>query len=50
MAAEGDGLRLVATDSYRLALRDLRGASVLSEGQSVLVPSKALGELTRARA
>lgn len=47
MAAEGDGLRLVATDSYRLAVRDLRGASVLSEGQSVLVPSKALGELAR---
>lgn len=47
MAAEGDGLRLVATDSYRLGLRDLRGASVLSEGQSVLVPSRALGELLR---
>lgn len=47
MAAEGDGLRLVATDSYRLAVRDLRGTSVLREGQQVLVPSKALGELTR---
>ncbi len=47
MAAEGDGLRLVATDSYRLAVRDLRGASVLRQGQSVLVPSKALGELGR---
>ena len=47
MAAEGDGLRLVATDSYRLAVRDLRGASVLREGQAVLVPSKALGELAR---
>ncbi|MEX2659262.1 MAG: DNA polymerase III subunit beta [Acidimicrobiales bacterium] len=47
MAAEGDGLRLVATDSYRLALRDVRGVSVLSEGQAVLVPSRALGELTR---
>ncbi|MDQ3146530.1 MAG: DNA polymerase III subunit beta [Actinomycetota bacterium] len=47
MAAEGDGLRLVATDSYRLAVRDLPGMSVLREGQSVLVPSKALGELTR---
>jgi DNA polymerase-3 subunit beta len=47
MAAEGDGLRLVATDSYRLAVRDLRGTSVLREGQTVLVPSKALGELTR---
>ena len=47
MAAEGDGLRLVATDSYRLAVRDLRGTSVLREGQQVLVPSKALGELAR---
>jgi DNA polymerase-3 subunit beta len=47
MAAEGDGLRLVATDSYRLAVRDLRGATVLREGQAVLVPSKALQELTR---
>jgi DNA polymerase-3 subunit beta len=47
MAAEGDGLRLVATDSYRLAVRDLRGTTVLREGQTVLVPSKALGELTR---
>lgn len=47
MAAEGDGLRLVATDSYRLAVRDLAGVSVLREGQSVLVPSRALGELVR---
>jgi DNA polymerase III subunit beta len=47
LAAEGDGLRLVATDSYRLAVRDLSGASVLAEGQAVLVPSRALGELAR---
>ena len=47
MAAEGDGLRLVATDSYRLAVRDLPGASILREGQAVLVPSRALGELGR---
>jgi len=47
MAAEAGGLRLVATDSYRLAVRDLPGASVLSEGQSVLVPSRALRELER---
>src|SRR5919202_6341067 len=38
--AEGGGLRLVSTDSYRLALRDLPGASFLSEGQRVLVPSR----------
>lgn len=47
MSAEGDGLRLVATDSYRLAVRDLRGAGVLAEGQKVLVPSRALNELQR---
>ena len=33
MAAEDGGLRLVATDSYRLAVRDLPGTSVLREGQ-----------------
>lgn len=47
MAAESGGLRLVATDSYRLAMRDLPSASVLSEGQSVLVPARALSDLTR---
>ena len=47
MAAEDDGLRLVATDSYRLAVRDLPGTTVLREGQSVLVPSRALKELER---
>jgi DNA polymerase III subunit beta len=47
MAAEDEGLRLVATDSYRLAVRDLPGASVLRSDQSVLVPSKALRELER---
>jgi DNA polymerase-3 subunit beta len=47
VAAEDDGLRLVATDSYRLAVRDLAGKSILAEGQSVLVPSKALSELQR---
>jgi DNA polymerase-3 subunit beta len=47
LAAEEGGLRLVATDSYRLAVRDLPGANVLSEGQQVLVPSRALSELAR---
>jgi DNA polymerase-3 subunit beta len=47
VAAEEEGLRLVATDSYRLAVRDLPGQSVLGEGQQVLVPSKALSELQR---
>ena len=47
MSAEEQGLRLVATDSYRLALRDLPGKTLVSEGQKVLVPSRALAELQR---
>jgi DNA polymerase-3 subunit beta len=47
LTAESDGLRLVATDSYRLSVRDLPGTSVLAEGQHVLVPSRALSELGR---
>jgi DNA polymerase-3 subunit beta len=47
LAAEQDGLRMVATDSYRLAMRDMPGTSVLREGQQVLVPSRALAELQR---
>ena len=47
MTAEESNLRLVATDSYRLAVRDLAGTTVLREGQKVLVPSKALAELQR---
>ena len=47
LASEGDGLRLVATDSYRLAVRDLEGTSVLGHDQKVLVPSRALQELQR---
>lgn len=47
LAAEGGGLRLVATDSYRLAVRDLPGVSALAGDRQVLVPSRALTELTR---
>ena len=47
LAAEEGGIRLVATDSYRLSMRDVSEASVLEEGQSVLIPSRALGELNR---
>jgi DNA polymerase-3 subunit beta len=47
MTAEDDGLRLVSTDSYRLAVRDLPGADVLRPGQQVLVPSRALDEVAR---
>ncbi len=47
LAAEAGGLRLVATDSYRLAVRDLPGAAVLGADQKVLVPSRALHEFAR---
>ena len=47
LAAESDGLRLVATDSYRLALRDLPGLSLLSGETQVIVPGRALSELVR---
>jgi DNA polymerase-3 subunit beta len=47
LTAEADGLRLVATDSYRLAVRDLPGTAVLGADQKVLVPSRALAELQR---
>ena len=39
-----EGLRLVATDSYRLALRDLPG---ISAGANALVPYRALREVGR---
>jgi DNA polymerase-3 subunit beta len=47
MASEADGLRMVATDSYRLAVRDLKGQEVLAADQKVLVPGRALTELQR---
>lgn len=47
LTAEEEGLRLVATDSYRLAMRDLPGTSVLETGRQVLVPSRAFSELVR---
>lgn len=47
LTAEAEGLRMVATDSYRLAVRDLPGASILGPDQKVLVPGKALNELQR---
>jgi DNA polymerase III subunit beta len=47
IAAEDDGLKMVATDSYRLAVRDLPQSSMLGAGQKVLVPSRALAELQR---
>ena len=47
LTAEAEGMRMVATDSYRLAVRDLPGASVLGTDQKVLVPGRALSELQR---
>jgi DNA polymerase III subunit beta len=47
IAPEGDGVRLVATDSYRLALRDIEGSDALAEGTAILVPARALMELQR---
>jgi DNA polymerase-3 subunit beta len=47
MASEDDGLKMVATDSYRLAVRDLPQSSMLAIGQKVLVPGRALAELQR---
>lgn len=47
MKATEEGLRLIATDSYRLAFRDFHGMSALEEGSQVLVPAKALGEVQR---
>jgi DNA polymerase-3 subunit beta len=47
LASEEDGIRMVATDSYRLAVRDLPDSSVLGSGQKVLIPAKALTELQR---
>jgi DNA polymerase-3 subunit beta len=48
LTAVGGGLRLVATDSYRLAVRDLQGVTqFLQEGQKVLVAGRGLGEVQR---
>jgi DNA polymerase III subunit beta len=47
ITAEDDGVRMVATDSYRLAVRDLPESDMLASGQKVLVPSRALTELQR---
>lgn len=43
------GVRLVATDSYRLALRNLPGVQALPEGiERIIVPARCLAELQRA--
>jgi DNA polymerase III subunit beta len=40
-------LRMVATDSYRMAMRDLPGAETLPGAVDLLVPARALSELQR---
>lgn len=47
MVATSNGLRLVATDSYRLAFSDLEGVSALADGSEVLIPARALSEIQR---
>ena len=47
IAPEGTGVRLVATDSYRLALRDIEGSDAFSDTSQILVPARALAELLR---
>lgn len=47
LTAFGGGLRVVATDSYRLAQRDLTSVTMEVGEKGVLVPSRALEEVTR---
>jgi DNA polymerase-3 subunit beta len=47
IAPEGADVRLVATDSYRLALRDIGGSDAFSDTSQILVPARALAELQR---
>jgi DNA polymerase III subunit beta len=47
IATEGSGIRLVATDSYRLALRDIEGSDASLDAAQILVPARALTELQR---
>jgi DNA polymerase-3 subunit beta len=45
--ATADGMQLLATDSYRLAVRQLPGQHIVKGEQRVLIPSRALSELQR---
>lgn len=47
MVATESGLRLIATDSYRLTFRDFAGLNVIEPNHQVLVPAKALAEVQR---
>jgi DNA polymerase-3 subunit beta len=46
LASTGKAIRLVATDGYRLAMRDIEGEHTGSE-DSFLIPARALAELQR---
>lgn len=48
--ADEGTLRLIATDSYRLAVRDVPGVAGIGGAQDLLVPARALHELQRAAA
>lgn len=47
IAPEGSGIRLVATDSYRLAMRDIEGSAAFTDNSQILVPARALAELQK---
>lgn len=47
LTGQSGSVRMVATDSYRLALRDLQGTSSFGAESDILVPARALGELQR---
>lgn len=47
VTSENGVVRLVATDSYRLALRDLEGTKAFADQNDTLVPARALAELQR---
>jgi DNA polymerase-3 subunit beta len=42
-----DSIRMVATDSYRMAMRDLPGKNTIPGEEDLLVPARALSELQR---
>ncbi len=50
LTTDSDSLRLIATDSYRLAVRDVPGVQGLGANHDLLVPARALQELQRAAA
>jgi DNA polymerase III subunit beta len=47
LSVEGSTLRMVATDSYRLAIRDAQLAEPVAQPISAIVPAKALEEAAR---